>query len=55
MRNVDARSSATGPMVAAKSLVNFAASETLLHGGTVFAASPRELLTPSPLAAIFRY
>jgi Bacterial archaeo-eukaryotic release factor family 7 len=36
-------------------LVNLAVAETLLHGGTVFAAQPHELPDSSPLAATFRY
>ena len=36
-------------------LVNLAVAETLLHGGTVFAAEPHELPVSRPLAAIFRY
>jgi hypothetical protein len=36
-------------------LVNLAMVETLLHGGTVFAAEPHESPVSRPLAAIFRY
>jgi hypothetical protein len=39
----------------AEDLVNLAASETLLHGGTAFVVEPVDLTTPSPLAATFRY
>jgi hypothetical protein len=36
-------------------LVNLAVAETLLHGGTVFAAESREIPAQSPVAAIYRY
>ena len=36
-------------------LVSYAIGETLLHGGTVYAAEPRKMAISSVLAAVFRY
>ena len=36
-------------------LLNLAASETLLHGGTVYALAPDHVPGAAPCAAIFRY
>jgi hypothetical protein len=41
--------------VGSEDLVNFAIGETLLHGGTVYAAEPPEVSSASAMAAIFRY
>jgi hypothetical protein len=38
-----------------KDLLDFAAIETLLNGGTVYAVEPKEVPHGSTVAAIFRY
>ncbi len=43
------------PAPGSEDLINLAVAETMLHGGSVFAADSRELPAPSPAAAVYRY
>jgi len=36
-------------------LLDFAAIQTFLHGGTVYAVEPEKVPDDAPLAAVFRY